>query len=49
MYFWVLEDVPIRVNVYFVLQTAYLSLVCYNFGVDTYNMRKFEDSAIWLR
>ncbi|CAG09799.1 unnamed protein product, partial [Tetraodon nigroviridis] len=28
--------------------TAYLSLMCYNFGVDTYNMRKFEDSAIWL-
>ncbi|TWW55734.1 Testis-expressed protein 11 [Takifugu flavidus] len=28
--------------------TAYLSLMCYNFGVDTYNMRKFEDSTIWL-
>ncbi|XP_041800433.1 testis-expressed protein 11 [Chelmon rostratus] len=28
--------------------TAYLSLMCYNFGVDTYNVRKFEDSALWL-
>uniref|UniRef100_A0A3P9NVY4 Protein ZIP4 homolog n=1 Tax=Poecilia reticulata TaxID=8081 RepID=A0A3P9NVY4_POERE len=24
--------------------TAYLSLMCYNFGVDTYNLRKFEDN-----
>ncbi|XP_078117474.1 testis-expressed protein 11 [Sander vitreus] len=28
--------------------TAYLSLMCYNFGIDTYNLRKFEDSAFWL-
>ncbi|XP_060904335.1 testis-expressed protein 11 [Labrus mixtus] len=28
--------------------TAYLSLMCYNFGVDTYNLKKFEDSAFWL-
>ncbi|KAM7389917.1 hypothetical protein PAMP_023861 [Pampus punctatissimus] len=28
--------------------TVYLSLMCYNFGVDTYNLRKFEDSAFWL-
>ncbi|PWA18664.1 hypothetical protein CCH79_00005643 [Gambusia affinis] len=28
--------------------TAYLSLMCYNFGVDTYNLRKFEDSTFWL-
>ncbi|KAM9356520.1 testis-expressed protein 11 [Symphorus nematophorus] len=28
--------------------TAYLSLMCYNFGIDTYNVRKFEDSAFWL-
>ncbi|KAM8733021.1 testis-expressed protein 11 [Acanthopagrus schlegelii] len=28
--------------------TAYLSLMCYNFGVDTYNVKKFEDSAFWL-
>uniref|UniRef100_UPI0037E95F5D testis-expressed protein 11 n=1 Tax=Semicossyphus pulcher TaxID=241346 RepID=UPI0037E95F5D len=28
--------------------TAYLSLMCYNFGVDTYNLRTFEDSAFWL-
>ncbi|XP_047441653.1 testis-expressed protein 11 isoform X2 [Mugil cephalus] len=28
--------------------TAYLSLMCYNFGVDTYNLGKFEDSAFWL-
>ncbi|XP_041652937.1 testis-expressed protein 11 [Cheilinus undulatus] len=28
--------------------TAYLSLMCYNFGVDTYNLKKFEDSVFWL-
>ncbi|XP_059202735.1 testis-expressed protein 11 isoform X2 [Centropristis striata] len=28
--------------------TAYLSLMCYNFGVYTYNMKQFEDSAFWL-
>ncbi|XP_026186381.1 testis-expressed protein 11 [Mastacembelus armatus] len=28
--------------------TAYLSLMCYNFGIDTYNQKKFEDSAFWL-
>ncbi|XP_069027812.1 testis-expressed protein 11 [Embiotoca jacksoni] len=28
--------------------TAYLSLMCYNFGVETYNLRKFEDSVFWL-
>lgn len=33
----------------FSIQTAYLSLMCYNFGIDAYNMRKYEDSAFWLR
>ncbi|XP_027135583.1 testis-expressed protein 11 isoform X2 [Larimichthys crocea] len=28
--------------------TAYLSLMCYNFGIDTYEVRKFEDSVFWL-
>ncbi|KAL6117423.1 tex11 [Pungitius sinensis] len=28
--------------------TAYLSLMCYNFGIDTYNLRKFEESSFWL-
>ncbi|XP_013888319.1 testis-expressed sequence 11 protein [Austrofundulus limnaeus] len=28
--------------------TAYLSLICYNFGLETYNLRKMEDSAFWL-
>uniref|UniRef100_A0A8C2ZEZ7 Protein ZIP4 homolog n=1 Tax=Cyclopterus lumpus TaxID=8103 RepID=A0A8C2ZEZ7_CYCLU len=28
--------------------TAYLSLMCYNFGIDTYNLGKFEDSVFWL-
>ncbi|CAJ1058793.1 testis-expressed protein 11 [Xyrichtys novacula] len=28
--------------------TAYISLMCYNFGVDTYNLKKFEDSVFWL-
>ncbi|XP_061786468.1 testis-expressed protein 11 isoform X4 [Nerophis lumbriciformis] len=30
-------------------QTTYLSLMCYNFGIDTYNQQKYEDSAFWLR
>ncbi|KAL6480199.1 hypothetical protein MHYP_G00112320 [Metynnis hypsauchen] len=29
-------------------ETGYLSLVCYNFGVDTYNQRKHEESSFWL-
>ncbi|KAM4621900.1 testis-expressed protein 11 [Polymixia lowei] len=29
-------------------ETGYLSLTCYNFGVDTYNLKKFEDSSFWL-
>uniref|UniRef100_A0A8C5D8U3 Protein ZIP4 homolog n=1 Tax=Gouania willdenowi TaxID=441366 RepID=A0A8C5D8U3_GOUWI len=28
--------------------TAYLSLLCYNFGVETYKMKMFEDSSFWL-
>uniref|UniRef100_A0A3P8QEJ0 Protein ZIP4 homolog n=1 Tax=Astatotilapia calliptera TaxID=8154 RepID=A0A3P8QEJ0_ASTCA len=28
--------------------TAYLSLMCYNFGIDAYNVRKYEDTAFWL-
>ncbi|XP_028272369.1 testis-expressed protein 11 [Parambassis ranga] len=28
--------------------TAYLSLMCYNFGIDMYDLRKFEESAFWL-
>ncbi|XP_049441019.1 testis-expressed protein 11 [Epinephelus fuscoguttatus] len=28
--------------------TGYISLMCYNFGVDTYNVGKLEDSAFWL-
>ncbi|XP_056149194.1 testis-expressed protein 11 [Lampris incognitus] len=29
-------------------ETGYLSLICYNFGVDTYNLKKYEDSSFWL-
>ncbi|KAM3867286.1 LOW QUALITY PROTEIN: testis-expressed protein 11 [Diretmus argenteus] len=29
-------------------ESGYLSLLCYNFGVDTYNLKKFEDSSSWL-
>ncbi|XP_011478279.2 testis-expressed protein 11 isoform X3 [Oryzias latipes] len=29
-------------------ETAYLSVVCYNFGIEAYNLTKFEDSAFWL-
>lgn len=30
-------------------KTGYLSLMCYNFGVDSYNMKKYEESSFWLR
>ncbi|XP_076005392.1 testis-expressed protein 11 [Genypterus blacodes] len=30
-------------------ETTYLSLMCYNFGIDTYNLKQFEDSSFWLR
>ncbi|XP_061092587.1 testis-expressed protein 11 [Conger conger] len=29
-------------------ETGYLSLMCYNFGVDAYNLKKFEESSYWL-
>uniref|UniRef100_A0A3Q4I5G0 Protein ZIP4 homolog n=1 Tax=Neolamprologus brichardi TaxID=32507 RepID=A0A3Q4I5G0_NEOBR len=29
--------------------TAYLSLMCYNFGIDAYSVRKYEDTAFWLQ
>ncbi|XP_026990968.2 testis-expressed protein 11 isoform X1 [Tachysurus fulvidraco] len=29
-------------------ETGYLSLICYKFGVDTYNKNKLEDSSFWL-
>ncbi|XP_062856554.1 testis-expressed protein 11 isoform X2 [Trichomycterus rosablanca] len=29
-------------------ETGYLSLVCYNFGVDTYGKKKYEESSFWL-
>ncbi|KAM9376204.1 testis-expressed protein 11 [Pholidichthys leucotaenia] len=28
--------------------TAYISLMCYNFGIETYNLKKFKESTIWL-
>ncbi|KAI4818716.1 hypothetical protein KUCAC02_004018 [Chaenocephalus aceratus] len=28
--------------------TSYLSIMCYNFGIDTYNLKKFEESTFWL-
>ncbi|XP_048461267.1 testis-expressed protein 11 [Rhincodon typus] len=29
-------------------ETGYLALLCYNFGVDTYQQKKYEESAFWL-
>uniref|UniRef100_A0A3B4ZH22 Protein ZIP4 homolog n=1 Tax=Stegastes partitus TaxID=144197 RepID=A0A3B4ZH22_9TELE len=29
--------------------TTFLSLMCYNFGVDMYHVRKLKDSAFWLQ
>ncbi|XP_041351715.1 testis-expressed protein 11-like [Gigantopelta aegis] len=28
---------------------AFLSMLCYNFGVDTFNRRQYEESISWLR
>ncbi|XP_078068175.1 testis-expressed protein 11 [Mustelus asterias] len=30
-------------------ETGYLSLLCYNFGVDTYQQKKYGESSFWLR
>ncbi|KAG7264576.1 hypothetical protein CRUP_029131 [Coryphaenoides rupestris] len=30
-------------------ETGYLSLTCYNFGVELYNLKMFEESSFWLR
>uniref|UniRef100_A0A3Q3D538 Protein ZIP4 homolog n=1 Tax=Hippocampus comes TaxID=109280 RepID=A0A3Q3D538_HIPCM len=42
-----------RMSVFFVflslLQTSFLSLMCYNFGIDTYHHQKFEECTFWLR
>ncbi|XP_046874498.1 testis-expressed protein 11 [Hypomesus transpacificus] len=27
---------------------GYLSLMCYNFGVDSFNLKKYEESSFWL-
>ncbi|CAL9707053.1 unnamed protein product [Knipowitschia caucasica] len=29
-------------------ETEYLSLMCYNFGVDMYHLKKYEESSFWL-
>ncbi|XP_066505252.1 testis-expressed protein 11 isoform X2 [Hoplias malabaricus] len=29
-------------------ETGYLSLICYNFGVETYDQKKYEESSFWL-
>ncbi|XP_051791348.1 testis-expressed protein 11 [Erpetoichthys calabaricus] len=29
-------------------EARYLSMLCYNFGIDTYKLKKFEDSSFWL-
>ncbi|KAJ3588406.1 hypothetical protein NHX12_011999 [Muraenolepis orangiensis] len=29
-------------------ETGYLSLMCYNFGVDSYNLKMFAESSYWL-
>ncbi|KAK1804282.1 hypothetical protein P4O66_020016 [Electrophorus voltai] len=38
----------LRVLSYQAESTGYLSLICYNFGVDTYNRKKHEESSFWL-
>ncbi|XP_069468535.1 testis-expressed protein 11 [Ambystoma mexicanum] len=29
-------------------ETAYLSVLCYNFGIETYEHKKYEESSFWL-
>ncbi|XP_032847719.2 testis-expressed protein 11 isoform X2 [Tyto alba] len=29
-------------------ETCYLSILCYNFGVETYKQKKYEQSSFWL-
>ncbi|XP_065128000.2 testis-expressed protein 11 [Paramisgurnus dabryanus] len=29
-------------------ESGYLSLICYNFGLDTYSQGKYEESSFWL-
>ncbi|KAL0974153.1 hypothetical protein UPYG_G00216340 [Umbra pygmaea] len=29
-------------------EAGYLSLMCYNFGVDSYSMKKYDESSFWL-
>ncbi|NXY47134.1 TEX11 protein, partial [Ceuthmochares aereus] len=29
-------------------ETCYLSILCYNFGVETYEQKKYEQSSVWL-
>ncbi|XP_062998148.1 testis-expressed protein 11 [Elgaria multicarinata webbii] len=29
-------------------ETCYLSLLCYNFGVETYELKRYEQSSFWL-
>uniref|UniRef100_A0A8D0FFM1 Protein ZIP4 homolog n=1 Tax=Strix occidentalis caurina TaxID=311401 RepID=A0A8D0FFM1_STROC len=30
-------------------ETCYLSILCYNFGVETYEQKRYEQSSFWLR
>ncbi|KAJ0002926.1 hypothetical protein NQD34_008075, partial [Periophthalmus magnuspinnatus] len=32
----------------FFTQTSYLSLMCYNFGIEMYKLKKYEESSFWL-
>ncbi|XP_066496151.1 testis-expressed protein 11 [Tiliqua scincoides] len=29
-------------------ETCYLSLLCYNFGIETYDLKRYEQSSFWL-
>jgi hypothetical protein len=33
----------------FFLQGAFLAMMCYNFGVDTYQKKMYEETVTWLR
>uniref|UniRef100_A0A3B4AXW2 Protein ZIP4 homolog n=1 Tax=Periophthalmus magnuspinnatus TaxID=409849 RepID=A0A3B4AXW2_9GOBI len=30
-------------------KTSYLSLMCYNFGIEMYKLKKYEESSFWLQ
>ncbi|KAI5260465.1 Testis-Expressed Protein 11 [Manis pentadactyla] len=45
----VVERDLLKVLSYQAESTGYLHILCYNFGLQTYNQNKYEESSFWLR